>query len=112
MNREIKILLAFIAIFLGAYFLPLSNPKIKEAILNVKISQKSKMRINWDKSKNPILQLGLYKLIGTKKERDSLTQTKSDITSKRKKIKNPKLEIVVASNKSKELLNDIINDNE
>jgi uncharacterized membrane protein YraQ (UPF0718 family) len=34
MNKELKIFLVFLAIFLGAYFLPLSNPKITEAILN------------------------------------------------------------------------------
>jgi len=34
MSKELKIFLVFVAIFLAAYFLPLSNPKISEAILN------------------------------------------------------------------------------
>jgi len=33
MNRELKILAAFVAVFLGAYFLPLANPKVSRAIL-------------------------------------------------------------------------------
>jgi hypothetical protein len=43
---------------------------------------KKKMRFNWAKDGHPALQMGLYKLIGTDDERNSLTQSRVQIVAK------------------------------
>jgi hypothetical protein len=59
---------------------------IKEAIENNKILIKVSMRKKWFTSDNPVLQMGLMKLICTKEEFDKLTQNKTDITTQGKSL--------------------------
>lgn len=81
-------------------YLPISKPtfyeyfplgsnelnELKELLNNNRITGKVKMRKNWMASENATLQMGLYKLIATKEERQKLSQTHQDITTKGEKV--------------------------
>ena len=53
---------------------------IKEAIEENKINIKTKLRSNWFTSDNPTAQSMLYKLAGTKEERDILSNQKVEVS--------------------------------
>ena len=55
------------------------NNEIKNAIENNKIQTKLKLLSNWEKAKEPVLQIALYKLIGTEEEYMRLANAKREI---------------------------------
>ena len=59
------------------------DDEIKQAILDNKINAKQGLRSKWYKSEAPVLQVALYKLIGSDDEYHRLANTlmKSDVTS-------------------------------
>ena len=59
---------------------------IKEALQENRISTKVGMRKKWNDSDNATLQISLMKLIATNDERQKLSQSYNDITSKGKSI--------------------------
>lgn len=63
------------------------SQEIREALEHNKVSTKLQMRENWLNADAPALQLGLYKLIGTREERQILSNT--DVTSNGKSIVVP-----------------------
>lgn len=63
------------------------SQEIKDLLGNNRITMKMKMRENWLNSDAPALQMGLYKLIGTREERQILSNT--DVTSNGKSIVVP-----------------------
>lgn len=71
---------------------------IKDAITKNRISIKKKLRHNWlAQDENATMQVALYKLISTDEEKDALTMTKSDITTKGDKLNSVIVEVVNAT---------------
>lgn len=54
---------------------------IKNAITKNKLASKKKMRLKWEDSENPALQLAAYKLIAEKDELNSLTMNRQEIAN-------------------------------
>lgn len=54
---------------------------IKEEIERVRVSKKVKMQLKWEKSRNPLLQLSLYKLLADDDELARLSKQSVDHTT-------------------------------
>ena len=67
---------------------------LKELLNSNRVSAKVKMRKNWLDSENATLQMGLYKLIATDEERQNLSQSHIDHTTKGKELDQPKKLII------------------
>ena len=59
---------------------------LKELLNSNRVDAKVKMRKNWIDSENATLQMGLYKLIATDEERQKLSQSHIDHTTKGEQI--------------------------
>lgn len=56
--------------------------EIKDLIRENKVKMKSSLRVKWYKSDKPVLQLALYKLLGTLDEVHRLNGSRQEITTK------------------------------
>lgn len=61
---------------------------IRACLTANKIRTKKAMRKKWYDADNATLQVALYKMIGTDRDRQKLTQTHQDVTSKGEKVES------------------------
>lgn len=80
------------------------DDKIKAALYKNKVALKSHLRKKWKDSDNATLNIALYRLIGTDKDRQKLSQQHVDHTTKGNELPKPLLDI-------SELQNNVLSDN-
>lgn len=80
---------------------------LKAELNKNRITAKVKMRKNWIGSDNATLQMGLYKLIATKEERQNLSQSHHDITTKGDKIEVATVDLSKLSDEALKELDEI-----
>ena len=79
---------------------------IKKALADNRIKIKAGLRKDWRKSKQPVLQIALYRLLATEIEYDRLILQKVDHTSKGESVKP--MNVIVDSLETSEVLKQLI----